>query len=55
VGPVGMRARGDGYVAQMDRELLRRVGSSLRELILPLLVFLFCLQVFEILLMPLGQ
>jgi hypothetical protein len=32
---------------------LRVLGRALREIIFPLVVFLLCLQVFEILMMPL--
>lgn len=36
----------------MDSLQLRRLGASLRHIVFPLLVFLVCLQAFEILLMP---
>jgi hypothetical protein len=36
----------------MDRSLLRRVVASLRQIAFPLVVFLLCLQAFQIALMP---
>ena len=37
----------------MDTRFLRRFALSLRQVCFPLLVFLLCLQAFQILLMPL--
>jgi hypothetical protein len=37
----------------MDLRQLRRWGRALREIAFPLVVFLICLQAFEILMMPL--
>ena len=37
----------------MDPRFLRRFAVSLRQVVFPLLVFLLCLQAFQILLMPL--
>jgi hypothetical protein len=36
----------------MDPAQIRRIGVSLRQIAFPLVVFLFCLQAFQILLMP---
>lgn len=36
----------------MDRIQLRRLGVSLRQIAFPLVVFLICLQAFQIILMP---
>jgi hypothetical protein len=43
---------GAGYWFVMDPAALRRLGTSLRHLVLPIALFLLFLQVFEILLMP---
>jgi hypothetical protein len=37
---------------KMDPVQLRRIGASLRQIAFPLVVFLLCLQAFQILLMP---
>jgi hypothetical protein len=37
----------------MDLMQLGRIGRSLRQIVLPLVAFLICLQAFEILMMPL--
>ena len=36
----------------MDPLLLRRIAVSLRQVAFPIVVFLLCLQAFQILLMP---
>ncbi len=46
-------ARRRGYDRPMETPFLRRLAVSLRQVGLPLLVFLLCLQAFQILLMPL--
>jgi hypothetical protein len=37
----------------MDLRQLHRLGASLRQIAFPLVVFLLCLQAFEVLMMPL--
>jgi hypothetical protein len=37
----------------MSPTQLRRIGASLRQIAFPLVVFLVCLQAFEIVMMPL--
>ena len=42
-----------GYDEHVDTDFLRRFAVSLRQVGFPLVVFLLCLQAFQILLMPL--
>ena len=42
-----------GYDDLVDTDFLRRFAVSLRQVGFPLVVFLLCLQAFQILLMPL--
>ena len=53
IGQAIVRADSGGLDRAMASPGMRRLGRSLRSLILPVLVFLVCMQVFDIVLMGL--